>query len=152
MTVPSLPRDWVTGEYLRLLFQNLVVEERTDVRNASLQAWEMVLSILSSVDGWMQSLITTQVLLEWYAVLMTPLGTPLDTTTFFDPLLIANANGQATERHNVDKNMVAQDLSLVSVEVVLCARIAAATALANIVTFWPLPVRFSRIAHAPSHI
>lgn len=142
MTVPSLSRDWITGEFLRLLFQNLIVEERMDIRAATLETWQIALSILSSTHGWMESLLTTQVLLEWYAVLMTPLGMPLDITTFFDPLLNANANGHATERHNVDRNMIAQDLSLISVEIVLCARIAAGTALANVITFWPSPVSF----------
>lgn len=146
MNVSSLSRDWITGDFLRLLFQNLIVEERRDVRTATLEAWGAVLLILGSVDGWMESVVTSQVLLEWYAVLMTPLGMPLDITTFFDPHATANSNGQATERHNVDKNMTAQDLSLVPVEVVLCARIAAATALANVITLWPHSVRWLSVS------
>ena len=44
----------------------------------------------------------------------------------------------AAERHNVDKNMLAQDLSLITVEVTLKARVAGATALAYLIVFWPV--------------
>jgi len=132
MTVPTLPKDWMALPFLRLLYQNLVVEERSDIRDATLSAWRLVLSTLSAVSGWMESLITQQVLLEWYAILMTPLGLPLDASSFYDPTVSSDH-----ERHNVDKNMLAQDLALVSVEIVLKARTAAASALAYIIAFWP---------------
>lgn len=136
MTVPTLPKDWISVNFLRLLFQNLIVEERSDVRDATLTAWRLVLTILAVTPGWMETLITQQVLLEWYAVIMTPLGLPLDASTFYDPTSTIDPG----ERHNVDKNMLAQDLSLVTVETVLKARIAAATALAYVVVFWPVTV------------
>ena len=41
----------------------------------------------------------------------------------------ASVGVDLAERHNVDKNMLAQDLTLVPIEVVFQARIAAATAL-----------------------
>lgn len=140
MNVPSLPKDWIPGPFLRLLFQNLIVEERSDVRDATLSTWNEVLAILRSTDGWMETAITQQLLLEWYAVLMTPLGMPLDVSTFYDPLSVANGIDAATERHNVDKNMLAQDLSLISTEIVLQARVAAAKAMAFVITFWPQSV------------
>ncbi|TFK86254.1 SNF2 chromatin remodeling protein [Polyporus arcularius HHB13444] len=136
MTVPSLPRAWISIPFLRLLFQNLLVEERSDIREATLTTWREVLSILSTTSGWMESSLTQQVLLEWFAVLMTPLGLPLDGSSFYDPTVGAD-NGGPSERHNVDKNMLAQDLSLVSVEVVIQARLAASEALAHIIAFWP---------------
>ncbi|KAF9821604.1 hypothetical protein IEO21_00450 [Rhodonia placenta] len=132
MTVPTLSKDWMTLPFLRLLYQNLVVEERNDIREATLSAWRLVLSTLSSVAGWMEALISQPVLLEWYAVLMTPLGLPLDASNFYDPTVSSDH-----ERHNVDKNMLAQDLALISVEIVLKARIAAASALAYVIAFWP---------------
>ncbi|CAL1703532.1 unnamed protein product [Somion occarium] len=137
MTVPSLPRDWISEPFLRLLFQNLIVEERSDIRDATLSTWQMVLSILRSVEAWTESVLTQQLLLEWYAVLMTPSGMPIDISTFYDPIAVANGMDSTTERHNVDKNMIAQDLSLISIEVVLQARVAASKSLAAIITFWP---------------
>ncbi|KAI0806918.1 SNF2 chromatin remodeling protein [Fomes fomentarius] len=136
MTVHSLPRGWISISFLRLLFQNLLVEERSDIRESTLATWREVLSILSATSGWMESSLTQAVLLEWYAVLMTPLGLPLDASSFYDPTVGAD-NGGPSERHNVDKNMLAQDLSLVPVEVVIQARLAASEALALIIAFWP---------------
>jgi TATA-binding protein-associated factor len=136
MTVPSLPREWLATPFLRLLFQNLVVEERSDIRDATLAAWRTVLSILSANSGWLENVITQQQLLEWYAILMTPLGVGIDVSTFYYPTLAADGMDAAPERHNVDKNMISQDLSLVTVEVTIKARIAAAIALAYLMVFW----------------
>ncbi|THH31546.1 hypothetical protein EUX98_g2662 [Antrodiella citrinella] len=136
MSVPSLSKEWITLPFLKLLFQNLIVEERPEIREATLSAWRLVLSILRATPGWMESILTQQVQLEWYAILMMPLGMPLEVSTFYDPLV--SAGGMDTpERHNVDKNMLAQDLALVPVGTVLCARVATATALAHIVVVWP---------------
>ncbi|KAI0668494.1 SNF2 chromatin remodeling protein [Trametes maxima] len=136
MMVESLPRAWITVPFLRLLFQNLIVEERSDIRQATLDTWRETLSILSATNGWMESCVTQQLLLEWYAVLMTPLGLPLDAASFYDPTVGADS-GAPSERHNVDKNMLAQDLSLIPIEIVIQARLAASSALAYIITFWP---------------
>ncbi|KAH7908585.1 hypothetical protein BJ138DRAFT_1157339 [Hygrophoropsis aurantiaca] len=137
MTVPSLPRDWIVTPFLRLLFQNLIVEERSDIREVTLMAWQSALEVASSVPGWLKKLVKQQVVLDWYAVLMTPLGVVIDSSTFYNPVLAEDGYGAAPERHNVDKNMLAQDLSLVTSEVILQARVAAATAMAQLIVFWP---------------
>ncbi|OSC96601.1 SNF2 chromatin remodeling protein [Trametes coccinea BRFM310] len=137
MTVESLPRTWIGIPFLRLLFQNLIVEERSDIRQATLAAWRETLAIMSVTEGWLESCITQQLLLEWYAVLMTPLGLPLDGSSFYDPTVGADSGGPS-ERHNVDKNMLAQDLSLIPIEVVIQARLAASSALAHIIAFWSM--------------
>ncbi|KAL4259712.1 TATA-binding protein-associated factor Mot1 [Pleurotus pulmonarius] len=135
MNVPTLPRDWVSSSFLRLLFQNMVVEERQDVRDSSLVAWKTALSILAETPGRMNDTITQQHILEWYAMMMTPLGVPIDPSAFFHPSL-ANEGDAPVERHNVDKNMLAQDQSLISVEVTLRARVAAATAMSRLIFSW----------------
>ena len=139
MSVSSLPRDWLSVEYLRLLFQNLVVEERSDIRKATLEAWKLVTDILSERQDWLQGLVPQQTLLDWYAIMMTPMGTPLEKTLFYDPAA-ASSGSDPAERHNVDKNMLAQDLTLVPMEVVIQARVAAATALAYVTARWPTTV------------
>lgn len=138
MVVPSLPKDWVATPFMSLLFQNLVCEERSDIRDASLSAWKTALSILSS-PGRMENVVTQQIILDWYAIVMTPLGGAIDVSTFYNPSL-AVAGVVPIERHNVDKNMLAQDPSLITAEITLKARIAAATALANLMFFWPTQV------------
>jgi TATA-binding protein-associated factor len=69
-------------------------------------------------------------------VAMTPIGIAIDTSTFYVPSSNNDADG-ALERHNVDKNMLAQDLSLVPLETIFQARVAAATALAYQLIYWP---------------
>lgn len=136
MMVPSLPREWIGSPFLRLLFQNLIAEERSDIRDASLSAWRTALTILAGTPGWLEGVAAQQLILDWYAVMMTPLGAPIDTSTFYHTAVTSNG-GIAPERHNVDKNMLAQDSSLITVEITLKARIAAATALAFLILFWP---------------
>ena len=166
MSVPSLPRDWLSVHFLQLLFQNLIVEERTDIRNATLAAWRVLLAILSATPGWLESLITQPLLLQWYDAMMTPLGTPINVSAFYDAALAKSAADQGAERHNVDKNMIAQDLSLIPMETVISARVSAAISMVYVIAEWPDIVcspfiveynRFTYFAervsrcHVPSH-
>ncbi|KAF8654075.1 hypothetical protein AX16_003608 [Volvariella volvacea WC 439] len=136
MMVPSLPKDWIAAPFLQLLFQNMIVEERPDVRQASFTAWHLALVNLADSPDLMQSIFSQALILQWYAIVMTPLGVPIDSSGFYYPTTPTGSD-VAIERHNVDKNMLAQDLSLVSTEVILKARIVAATALAHIIVYWP---------------
>ncbi|KAF8969946.1 SNF2 superfamily chromatin remodeling protein [Flammula alnicola] len=137
MVVPSLPTDWVATPFVSLLFQNLVCEERSDIRDASLAAWKTALLILSSSPGRMENVITQQLILDWYSIVMTPIGVTIDASAFHSPSLTSEG-AVPVERHNVDKNMLAQDLSLITIEVTFKARIATATALACLMVFWPI--------------
>ncbi|KAJ3516729.1 hypothetical protein NLJ89_g947 [Agrocybe chaxingu] len=136
MFVPSLPQDWIATPFLSLLFQNLICEERPDIRDASLSAWQTALSILTKSVGRMENVVTQQLILEWYAIVMTPLGVAIDASTFYNPS-VPVSGALPLERHNVDKNMLAQDPSLITVSVTLKARVAAANALAYLMTCWP---------------
>ncbi|KAI0261043.1 SNF2 chromatin remodeling protein [Gloeopeniophorella convolvens] len=136
MNVPSLPKEWVATPLLRLLFQNLVVEERTDVRRETINTWNTAIDLLHSRPGWMENVVTSAQLFEWFEIMMTPMGFPVEASGFYDPLASENGAHAAAERHNVDKNMLAQDLTLVSPDTVWRARIAAATAMAYLVASW----------------
>jgi TATA-binding protein-associated factor len=146
MAVPTLPRDWIEAPFLRLLFQNLIAEERADIRDASLAAWRAALVVLAGTPGWLESVVTQQLVLEWYAIVMTPLGVAIDPATFYRPSVETSSSGAAPERHNVDKNMLAQDPSLITNEVTLKARVAAATALSQLIVFWPVNVKTPHIS------
>jgi len=141
MNVASLPKDWVATPLLRLLFQNLVVEERTDIRDATVAAWNTAIDLLHSRPGLTESIIASPQLLEWFETMMTPMGSPIDASRFYDPLSSDTGPQVAAERHNVDKNMLAQDLTLVSPDTIWKARIAAATAMAYLVASWDSSVR-----------
>lgn len=136
MNVASLSKDWVSTPLLRLLFQNLIVEERTDVRDATVAAWNTAIELLRSRPGCMELVITSPQLLEWFETMMTPMGSSIDSSGFYDPLASDNATQVAAERHNVDKNMLTQDLTLVQPDTVWKARIAAGTAMAYLIASW----------------
>jgi TATA-binding protein-associated factor len=89
----------------------------------------------------MESVIASPQLLEWFETMMTPMGSPIDASGFYDPLSSETGPQVAAERHNVDKNMLAQDLTLVSPDTIWKARIAAATAMAYLVASWNSSVR-----------
>jgi TATA-binding protein-associated factor len=139
MLVPSLPTDWISTPFVSLLFQNLICEERTDIRDASLSAWKTALSVIAPSPGRMENVVTQQLILDWYAIVMTPIGIAIDTSAFHNPS-IAVEGALPLERHNVDKNMLAQDLSLITVDVTFKARIATAKALASLMIHWPAEV------------
>ncbi|KAL1694700.1 hypothetical protein GGG16DRAFT_87332 [Schizophyllum commune] len=134
MNVPTLPKDWISAPFLQLVYQNLLVEERADIRETSLEAWRTALAIISTQPGWLQSLVPQELLFGWFETVMTPLGCPLNTAGFFFPTVHADGN---IERHNVDKNMISQDQALINPDVVWKARIACATALAGLLVAWP---------------
>ncbi|TFK29824.1 hypothetical protein FA15DRAFT_690571 [Coprinopsis marcescibilis] len=136
MAVPTLPREWISAPFLRLLLQNLICEEKEDIRDATTAAWNRALLILAGTPGGLEKVIDQQLILDWFAIMMTPIGLPIDTSKFYRPTI--NTNGETLpERHNVDKNMLAQDLSLVSVETIMKARVAAASAMAEFILRWP---------------
>ncbi|KAI0320174.1 SNF2 superfamily chromatin remodeling protein [Amylostereum chailletii] len=139
MNVASLPKDWISPPLLRLLFQNLVVEERSDIRHATMAAWRTSLLLLQSVPGWLQASITAEQVLEWSSLMTTPMSVPLDPAYFYNPVASDAVDASAPERHNVDKNMLAQDLTLISPDTIWLARIAAASAFAYLVFLWGPP-------------
>lgn len=140
MNVPSLPCTWIDASFLCLLFQNLITEERSDIRDASLTAWRTAVSILSSSPDQLSSVATSELLLQWYATVMTPLGVAIDSSSFYRPVATSDTDA-SQERHNVDKSMLNQDLALITVDVIIKARVAAAVALAQLIALWSPDVR-----------
>lgn len=115
LSVPALPRDWVRADVLSLLYQNLVLEDRAEIRDVTFQAFATAVAN-TDLDTTVGPNIE-----DWYAIVMTPVGSPLDQTLFF---------GRRPRSHDVDKAMFAGDMGLVSTDIVLETRIAAAKALA----------------------
>ncbi|KDQ06750.1 hypothetical protein BOTBODRAFT_39402 [Botryobasidium botryosum FD-172 SS1] len=140
----SLPRDWVSTPFLCLLFQNLIVEERDDVRDASFRAWKAVLPALQAVPGLFDDMAGPS-LRDWFGTLMTPLGTPIDTSVFYHPSFQI---GDGLEHaHPLDKPMVMQDLSLVSMETIIRGRVIASKALAVMFAVWPVETQHMTFGH-----
>ncbi|CDS01912.1 related to MOT1-transcriptional accessory protein [Sporisorium scitamineum] len=127
LTVPSLPKDWIDERVLRLLFQNLVVEEKLPIRRASADAWVHALAHVASDPANVQTLLGPY-LVNFFRIVMTPLGSPIDFSLFYSASF-GTSNHADVNRHNVDKGILTQDLSLVGVDAVIRGRLSAAEAL-----------------------
>ncbi|KAJ1024814.1 hypothetical protein NDA16_002854 [Ustilago loliicola] len=135
LTVPSLPKDWIDERVLRLLFQNLVVEEKLPIRRASADAWSHALAHVASDSANVQRLLDPY-MINFFRIIMTPLGSPIDFSLFYRASFGSSSHADAN-RHNVDKGILTQDLSLVGVDAVIRGRLSAAEALGGAMARFP---------------
>ena len=135
LTVPSLPKDWIDERVLRLLFQNLVVEEKLPIRRASADAWGHALAHVARDAANVQKLLGPYVV-NFFRIIMTPLGSPIDFSLFYSASFGSSSHADAN-RHNVDKGILTQDLSLVGVDAVIRGRLSAAEALGSAMARFP---------------
>lgn len=112
------------------------MEERADVREVTFQAWKLAISSLAALN--LLDVVPPN-LLSWFSILMSPVGTPLDPSMFYQPLQ-SRTGTNAIHVHNVDKPMMVQDLSLVTEESILRGRVLGAKALAFLLSVWPVAV------------
>lgn len=132
LSVPHLPDDWIAEPVLRLLFQNLIMEERLDTQTVTLKAWRAALSRLQGLQSRLLHVISP-LIRDWFTILMTPLGVAIQTSLLYQHMPVGAEDG-----HNVDKNMIAQDLSLVPPETIIRARVAGSQALSIVLSCWPI--------------
>lgn len=135
LTVSSLPKDWIDERVLRLLFQNLVVEEKLPIRRASADAWNHALAHVAGDADTVRKLLGPHVV-NFFRIIMTPLGSPIDFSLFYSASFGTSSHADAT-RHNVDKGILTQDLSLVGVDAVIRGRLSAAEALGGAMARFP---------------
>ncbi|KAG0170991.1 TATA-binding protein-associated factor mot1 [Apophysomyces sp. BC1034] len=156
--------EWVDDRVYRLVFQNLVVEEKQEILKTTLNVWRHL-----TIGGYVETQFVLQGtqnwLGSWFEVTMTPIGQPIDIAThFYKPPgafgfggaasvdtsakkgktstkndigtgLGAEKNEEAS--HNLDVGMISQDFSLITAEQVLRCRIACAEALGVAMSTWP---------------
>ncbi|KAK8854899.1 hypothetical protein IAR55_003638 [Kwoniella newhampshirensis] len=121
-THPDITRRWAEDIFFSFLFQNLVLEERSEIRDVTYKAFDRALEEAASVGSLSMALDRSPE--DWYSIVMTPIGAPLDIALLRKPSMIGS------QRHSVDKAMIAGDMSLVPMDVALQTRIAGAKALA----------------------
>ncbi|KAI8812840.1 SNF2 family N-terminal domain-containing protein [Cladochytrium replicatum] len=89
----SISGDWVTVELVPLLFQNMVIEERKEVLDLTLDVWTKLLKFLegreevirasnSGAPSFVNALLN-HFMANWFGLVMTPIGTKLDLRLFF---------------------------------------------------------------------
>ncbi|KAJ1310135.1 hypothetical protein OPQ81_006880 [Rhizoctonia solani] len=133
----ALPRDWITRPVFELLFQNLILEERDDIRRATSEAWNVAVAIISESatpdpnEGGLAFLLH-EVIYNWLCLLAIIIGEPLNPAYFFYPAR------KSDEGHNIDKSAMQQDLSLIGLDVVYRGRLEAAKAIGTLISAWPI--------------
>lgn len=154
--------EWVDERVYRLVFQNLIVEEKAEIIKKSLAVWRG-LTIDGKVDNPLVLQGTQNWLGSWFEITMTPIGQPLDTTTYFykppgafgiggSTLVDKNKKSKKSSKgipegvrssleeeagHNLDAGMIAQDFSLITMNQVMRCRVACTTALGMAMSTWP---------------
>ncbi|KAF9583392.1 TATA-binding protein-associated factor mot1, partial [Lunasporangiospora selenospora] len=147
--------EWVDDRTIRMVYQNLIVEEKKDILDLSLTAMASLITHMekSSTPDFTAMTIGPH-LQTLFAILLTPIGTPLDTRLFFSPVgnlppgvnAVPAAEGTSRGRraqaannhsHNVDIGMLKQDLALVSTTSVIRCRLTASKALGLLMASWP---------------
>ncbi|KAF1805764.1 hypothetical protein FB192DRAFT_1276263 [Mucor lusitanicus] len=74
--------EWVDERVYRLVFQNLIVEEKVDIIEKTLAVWKG-LTISGKVETQLVLQGTQNWLGSWFEITMTPIGQPLDTASYF---------------------------------------------------------------------
>lgn len=141
LELPSVDHSWADDRLLRLLFQNLIVEDRLDIRQTTARAWRTTLRVSNAEEPDRLARIANPHIDKWFAILSTPIGTAINPALFWSAKV--SLSGQGGYVHNVDKAILSQDLSLVSVEAVMRGRVAGAVALGTLIAAWSLEVSVS---------
>ena len=143
LELPTLdPSTWVDSRLYRLLFQNILLEQRPEIRRASQEAFRKTLALATRSPLALESLTrdVSPSLSTWFSLLRSPIGTPLNAALFWSARESLAGNGVGIV-HNVDKPMLNQDLALVSTESILKGKAEAAKAIGNLLRVWPKAVR-----------
>lgn len=130
----DLASSWTNADLMHLLFKNLIVEERLDIRSTTLSAWNSALHIIHSRPQLLEKEILPN-LAGWMNIALVPLEMPLDTHLFHKVIPASSNMG-----HDVDKSILSADLGLVSVDTILRNRIDAIVALAEVTRYDPSAV------------
>ncbi|KAJ9125341.1 hypothetical protein QFC22_000301 [Naganishia vaughanmartiniae] len=112
---------------MHLLFRNILLEERQDIRKPTIQAWNDALRLAKkSTSGkiWFEPFIQ-----EWFNLALIPTIDGYPTGAFAAAEIGIR---RATELHNVDKGVMSSDFSLVDEDMVFHNRVDAIVALAKI--------------------
>ncbi|KAI7862134.1 hypothetical protein BDF14DRAFT_1746376 [Spinellus fusiger] len=98
--------EWVDERVYRLVFQNLVVEEKPEVLKKTLKVWKD-LTMGGRVDQQLVLQGTANWLGSWFEIAMTPIGQPLDVAThFYKPPGAFGLGGQMKDDQPTKKPIV----------------------------------------------
>lgn len=143
--------EWVDERVVRMVYQNLIVEEKKEILDLSLTVMTALIEHMVGSESSALQVVVGPHLQTFFTILLTPIGTPLDTRLFYSPTGHGSApvivdtqtargrRAQAAQSHshNVDVGMLKQDLSLVSTVAVVRCRLTASKAVGLFMASWP---------------
>ena len=152
---------WISARAIRLIFQNVLLEQVEDIRELFLSVWT---DLISSVSGSELQTMYQQSLIQTASLLFTPIGTSRNNIPMESSLII-RPSGQSwapattrTEKpsakkskkkdnddwaasqnkpHNLDGPIIRGDVELVGEDVMIRSRISAAKAFGQLMAAWP---------------
>jgi len=152
---------WISSRAMRLLFQNVLLEQNEEIRELSLTVWTELISTVSALE--LQSLYQDCLHLT-ASLLFTPIGTARNNVAMESNLII-RPSGQVwtpavvksdkpigrkekkkfvedwsasqNKPHNLDGPVIRGDVELVGEDVMIRTRISGAKALARLIAIWP---------------
>ncbi|GAO48421.1 hypothetical protein SAICODRAFT_21270 [Saitoella complicata NRRL Y-17804] len=159
-------RGWVDAKAVRLIFQNMLVEQNEQILALTLQVWEPMVAILAKENRLVEAMGGQ--FMPLMTLLMTPIGIarhpiPMETSLFMRPsgqAFYSAVQSQAPNEpakkkrkmstkplvddipstpvpHNVDGPMMAGDVDLVGMDTIIRTRITAAIAMGMAMGAWP---------------
>lgn len=132
LTADRLPHAWADERLLHLLFRNLVLEERDDIRKATHKTWDAAVDLGRTAAHWIERNALPHLAL-WLNIAMVPIIDGLTKAVFFEA---DKAAGKIEESeghsYDVDKHVLACDLGIVSYETLIRNRVESVAKLAVI--------------------
>lgn len=155
---------WMSSRAMRLIFQNILLEQQEEIRDLSLMVWTDLITSIPSSDlrNMLMDCISPMGLL-----LFTPIGTshaniPMDSSLLIRPsgqvmtpltLKTEKISGRKGKRkvpedglasqnrgHNLDGPMIRGDIDLVGEGVMIKARVSSAKGFGQLIAHWPVDV------------
>ncbi|KAG4305422.1 hypothetical protein PORY_000978 [Pneumocystis oryctolagi] len=156
-------RSWIDGRTLRLIFQNMLVEQNSEILGSTLDLWNMIISSITPGSSFRFYMEYLSHFLPTVELLMTPIGIPRHPypmeVPFLDPsgdvntfinfrenvsnLDIKSGKKQKNKKqnicvfHNIDKPMIQGDIDLLGTEVIVHSRVTSAKALGFLISKFP---------------
>ncbi|KAG5519323.1 hypothetical protein PMAC_001948 [Pneumocystis sp. 'macacae'] len=155
-------KNWIDGKALRLIFQNMLVEQNIEILNSTLDLWNMIVSSIRPNVSLRFYMEYSSHLLPSIELLMTPIGIPRHPypmeVPFLDPFgnlniftsptkdtinSDKNLNKRQSKKqghyvsHNIDKPMIQGDIDLLGTEVIFESRVVSAKALGSLIAKFP---------------
>lgn len=129
---------WITVDLMRLIFQNFMLEERSEAVQQSLELWVDLVNLLEIAHNGHSEMFVdmfSAALPLLFGLVMSPIGTPIDPRLF-----VQFSSSQKLKVQDIgmnvspqDRSMLKQDMTIITFDDVILGRVAGLSALGKLV-------------------